>query len=478
MKIVAIAGVALALTVQVVTTQTASAADLPVKSPLQKAPATLAYDWTGVYLGGYLGASIGQSSLRTPTGPFDEVGQVDIAKGSWTAGATLGANWQLNPNWLIGVEGDLGYLANDRTFAIWNDTRATAGVKTSGYATARARLGYVTGPSLLYATGGAAFVRVENIFGGCSQTGCSGIVTPPNSVTSTRNGWTAGGGIETKLSQNWTQTTEYLYIDAGTTNFLAVPFTTPHQTSVRNEFHVIKTGLNYRFGGPAEASPFFGGAMLPTDHNWAGFYAGVNAGGGLTTSPAPTTPLGTVPAGHNDMRGNGFVGGAQAGYNFMNLFGRPNWFAGLEGDFGYLGIKASHVDWNDSFRMSQKTTWYGTARARFGTTTGPALLYVTGGAAFVRLENRARQHLTAAEIQAVAAGHDDHERYSQRDQGRLDHRRRHRSRPRCPLVGAARIPLHRCRQEQADIRHQQSLLRNSRRSIPISPIASMSSAPD
>ena len=99
------------------TTQTASAADLPVKSPLQKAPAALAYDWTGVYLGGYLGASIGQSSLRTPTGPFDEVGQVDIAKGSWTAGATLGANWQLNPNWLIGVEGDLGYLANDRTFA-------------------------------------------------------------------------------------------------------------------------------------------------------------------------------------------------------------------------------------------------------------------------------------------------------------------------------------------------------------------------
>ena len=86
------------------------------------------------------------------------------------------------------------------------------------------------------------------------------------------------------------------------------------------------------------------------------------------------------------MRGNGFAGGAQAGYNFMNLFGRPNWFAGLEGDFGYLGIKASHIDWNDGFRMSQKTTWYGTARARFGTTTGPALLYVTGGAAFVHLE--------------------------------------------------------------------------------------------
>jgi outer membrane immunogenic protein len=384
--------------------QAANAADMPVKSQ-PRAPAAISYDWTGFYLGGYWGTSVGQSKASTPAGPFDEVGQVDISKTSWTAGGTVGANWQLHPNWLIGLEGDLGYLANDRTFLEWNDTRVTAGVKTSGYATARARFGYVTGASLLYATGGAAFVQVENTFGGCGLTGCGGgIVTAPNSVTTTKNGWTAGGGIETRLSSNWTTKTEYLYIDAGTTNFLAVPFTTPHQTSFRNEFHVIKTGLNYRFGGPAEALPFFGGAMLPTDHDWAGFYAGVNVGGGLTTSPAPGTPVGTTPAGENDMRGNGFAGGAQAGYNFMNLLGRPNWFAGLEGDFGYLGIKASHVDWNDGFRMSQKTTWYGTARARFGTTTGPALLYVTGGAAFVHLETGLGSNLTPAQIQAVSPG--------------------------------------------------------------------------
>lgn len=400
MKTNLLAGVALILA-----SQGASAADLPVKSPLQRAPAAIGYDWTGIYIGGYWGTSIGQSSLRTPNGPFDDVGQVDISKGSWTAGGTVGANWQLNPSWLIGVEGDLGYLANNRTFLEWNDTRVTAGVKAGGYATARARFGYVTGASLLYATGGAAFVRVENTFGGCGLTGCgAGIVTPPNSVTSTRNGWTAGGGIETKLSSNWTQKTEYLYIDAGTTNFLAIPFATPHQTSFRNEFHVIKTGLNYRFGGPADALPLFGGAMLPTDHNWAGFYAGVNAGGGLTTSPAPGSSIGTAAFGENDLRGNGFAGGAQAGYNFMNLFGRPNWFAGVEGDFGYLGIKASHIDWNDAFRMSQKTTWYGTARARFGTTTGPALLYLTGGAAFVRVENGLDTKLTPAEIQAIQPG--------------------------------------------------------------------------
>lgn len=399
MKSAIIAGITLALTAQL-----ANAADLSVKAPAHKTPAAIAYDWTGIYLGGYWGTSIGQSSLSTPTGPFDLVGQVDIAKGSWTAGGTVGANWQLHPNWLIGVEGDLGYLANDRTFLQWNDPRVTAGVKAGAYATARARIGYVTGPSLLYATGGAAFVQVENTFGGCGLFGCGGVVTAPNSVSTTKNGWTAGGGIETRLSRNWSQKTEYLYINAGTTNFLAIPFNTPHPTSARNEFHVIKTGLNYRFGGPADPLPFFGGAMLPTDHDWAGFYAGVNAGGGLTTSPARGTPVGTLPIGENDMRGNGFAGGAQAGYNFMNLFGRPHWFAGLEGDVGYLGIKASHVDWNDTFRMSQNTTWYGTARARFGTTTGPALLYVTGGAAFVHVENGLGTNLTPAQIQAVVPG--------------------------------------------------------------------------
>ena len=37
--------------------------------------------------------------------------------------------------------------------------------------------------------------------------------------------------------------------------------------------------------------------------------------------------------------------------------------------------------------MSQKTSWHGTLRGRICTTTGPALLYLTGGAAWVRLQD-------------------------------------------------------------------------------------------
>ena len=378
----------------ILTTGLAAAADMPARTPYAKAPAMIAYDWSGFYLGGYWGTSIGQSRASTPGNVF--TGTVDISQKGWTAGGTVGVNWQFNPNWLIGVEGDLGFLDSKRSFTDWNDSAVTAGVKTSWYGTARARLGYVTGPSLLYVTGGAAFVRLEDTFGGCVPAVCAQ-GSAPISVTSTKTGWTAGGGIETKLSRNWSQKTEYLYVDAGSTDFAANPVNVAQTASFRNQFHVIKTGINYKFGGPAEALPFFSDAMLPTNHDWAGFYAGVNAGGGLTTSRAPGGPALATVVTNNDMRGNGFAGGAQVGYNLMNLFGRPALFAGVEGDIGYLGVKASHDDWNDFFRMNQKTDWYGTLRGRIGTTTGPALLYATGGVAFVQVENGISTTLTPAQ---------------------------------------------------------------------------------
>ena len=66
---------------------------------------------------------------------------------------------------------------------------------------------------------------------------------------------------------------------------------------------------------------------------------------------------------------------------------RPaKYFAGLEGDIGYLGVRGSEADWFDTARThSTKTSWYGTARVRAGSSTGPALLYVTAGGAWVNL---------------------------------------------------------------------------------------------
>lgn len=363
----------------------ANAADMPVKA-LKAAP-PIDYLWDGFYVGGYYGDAVSQSSVKTPilTDVTARTGEMNVNDHQFTAGVTAGYNRKIGSNFLVGVEGDVGYLGFDRTFKEYNDV-LVVGEKADWYATLRARAGYLTGPSLLYVTGGAAFVHTTDTFGGLVPPALPPFFAPATS-TSTRTGWTAGGGIETKLSRNWSAKTEYLYIDTGTNTFVANPFGAPATTTFSHNIHVFKTGLNYNLSGPGDGiSSLFNSAMLPSNHNWGGVYVGLNAGGGMSNfgaSGAPNPATGFGVTGLNDINGRGFTGGVQAGYNYMIT---PRYFVGVEGDLGYLGMQQNVFDWFDTTaNFTLKTDWYGTARVRAGVSTGPALLYVTGGAAWVRM---------------------------------------------------------------------------------------------
>jgi outer membrane immunogenic protein len=359
-----------AATFLIASPQFATAADIPTKMPM-KAPPPVAYDWNGFYIGGYYGASTGTVQGTTPN---LTTGEIQLNKGGVTAGATVGYNWQFHPQWLVGVEGDLGWLGINQSVMNWNDFART-GQKADWYGTARLRFGYVTGPSLLYVTGGGAFVHFRDTLGNDPA---------PTTHTETNAGWTAGGGIETKLSRAWTAKTEYLFVDAGNSSFTSNVFGGPFQTNFdHHRYHVIKAGLNYKLGEPMDGLPLLGNSrMLPSNHNWSGFYVGVNAGGGISNVHVVGGggTLGTNS--EEDVNGTGWAAGGQAGYNYIFM---SRFLVGVEGDYGYLGVRGSSRDWNDTVRFSDKTNWYGTARARIGTTTGPALLYFTGGAAWVKL---------------------------------------------------------------------------------------------
>jgi outer membrane immunogenic protein len=361
----------------------ALAADMAVKAP--PAPVVAPYSWTGFYLGGYYGASWSQSNASTPV-PVSHAhtGSVDLNSSSTTAGITAGYNLQLSPSWLVGVEGDFGYLGGGQLFQDFDDSIA-AGEKNSWYATLRGRVGYVTGPSLIYVTGGVGFVHVTDSFGGDGTA-----ANPAVSSSTTTTGGIFGAGIETKLSRNWSAKTEYLYIDGGSDHtFLSNPILPPTNvpTTFSHSFQVIKTGLNYRFDGNWDGLPFFNGQMLASNHNWNGFYVGGNAGIG---SSLTHVHVATFEPGDENVNGTGFTGGGQAGYNYLLW---QKYLVGVEGDFGALAINRAVADWNDAkppidlAEFSLKTNWYGTLRGRIGTTTGPALLYLTGGAAWVRLQD-------------------------------------------------------------------------------------------
>lgn len=72
--------------------------------------------------------------------------------------------------------------------------------------------------------------------------------TAPFSGSTTRTGWTAGGGIEGALVNNWTWKVEYLYVDLGSLDvFVAGPFV-PETINVHTRFtdSIVRAGLNLR----------------------------------------------------------------------------------------------------------------------------------------------------------------------------------------------------------------------------------------
>jgi outer membrane immunogenic protein len=366
---------------------------MPVKAP----PPAPAWSWTGFYIGGYYGTSVAESTMSSSTTP----GSVDLNDTGFSAGLTLGYNWQFSPTGLLGIEGDIGWLGTKRSFAEFDEVPGfDVGVKSTWYSTLRGRLGYVTGPSVLYVTGGAAWVRLEESAG-----------TPAATVVSksTESGWVAGAGIETKLSRSWTATTEYLYIDVGSHGFAGVPdpastFGGTQSVAFDSKFHVIKSGLNYKFGEPFEL-PFLL-APISSPQRWAGFYVGVNAGAGISNIHMPSSTFLGGP-GETDINGTGFAGGGQIGFNWVAF---SNWVVGIEADINYLGANGGYTDWNNTgiaktvYQPGFDTNWYGTVRARVGTSTGPAFLYATGGVAFVNVENSLTVGVTSYSIEGTRVG--------------------------------------------------------------------------
>jgi len=119
---------------------------------------------------------------------------------------------------LLGVEADFEYFrsigsGSNSVPLISGETAASvANISTSTdwLFTLRPRAGLVQNNWLFYATGGLAVTQLraawnwrETAFGS----------TENASTSSTRFGWTVGGGVETMLPQNWILGVEYLYIN-------------------------------------------------------------------------------------------------------------------------------------------------------------------------------------------------------------------------------------------------------------------------
>lgn len=214
----------------------AHAADMPLKAPPLPAP----YNWTGFYAGIEGGGAWGTSHHAT-AGVAEFSGNFDVSGG--LIGGTLGYNWQWGQA-VLGVEGDASYAGltgsthgHGPVFCPPGAVGGTCTTKLRGLETLRARLGYAWDRFMPYVTGGLA---LGQIYG----------ATDPGSVNSgstTRAGWTVGGGIEAAFAPHWTAKVEYLYADFGTDDGLFIRNPGAFSFNVSLKTNIVRAGVNYKF---------------------------------------------------------------------------------------------------------------------------------------------------------------------------------------------------------------------------------------
>jgi outer membrane immunogenic protein len=156
-------------------------------APMEEPPVA---SWAGPYAGVSLG--YGFSGTTTPdTGDIDTDG--------FLGGVFAGYNLQ-NGLFVYGIEGDVGYSG------VKGDNGITE-TKSGFEGSLRGRLGVaVTNDILLYGTAGGAAERLK-------------VSDPAGDDSNALLGWTAGAGVDVKLTEQVFGRVEYRYTDFGSADF-------------------------------------------------------------------------------------------------------------------------------------------------------------------------------------------------------------------------------------------------------------------
>ncbi|TWG93768.1 outer membrane immunogenic protein [Mesorhizobium sp. J18] len=202
--LVAVAG-APALAADIIT----EAPPAPPAAPMEVPPVAT---WAGPYAGVALGWGFsGQSEVE---------GGPEVESDGFVGNVFAGWNWQ-SGSFVYGVEGDIGYNGMDGSENGYETERGVDG-------SLRARLGFAATDNLLiYGTAGGAAERLE-----VSEAGIG-------SETQTMLGWTAGAGMDAKLTENVFGRLEYRYTDYGSEDFNGL--------EVDDSNHKVMVGVGMKF---------------------------------------------------------------------------------------------------------------------------------------------------------------------------------------------------------------------------------------
>lgn len=178
--------------------------------------------WAGVYAGIHAGASFDDGAELVFGGNEFESIEFDTA---FVGGIHVGYNWQNGSNWVLGLEAAVSVL-NDEFLG--EDT-------TDFLASIRGRVGYSFDRTLIYATGGVAFL-------GYTDEAVDGMLLDDDLAV----GFVVGAGLDHKITDKVSIGVEGLYHNFSSDREF-------DDAEVDRDFWTAQARLNYHFGGRGEA---------------------------------------------------------------------------------------------------------------------------------------------------------------------------------------------------------------------------------
>jgi outer membrane immunogenic protein len=257
---------------------TAQAADLPTR---KEAPAPVfvppPFTWTGFYVGVNAGGVWGSGGNASTTAFFNGFPVVSTnwpntnfggGQTGFIGGGQAGYNWQTGA-FVLGVETDFDGTSLSRSRSVVGPTfiepifglndffTADGKLSLDWFGSTRARVGFVATPDnrlMFYGTGGFAYGGASshlNVFDAVD-----GWFFSSGGGSSSRTGWTLGGGVEYAFTNNIIFGAEYLYYNLGSRSFAFVPNAAASaelgaavfsQTKINFDGSILRARLSYKF---------------------------------------------------------------------------------------------------------------------------------------------------------------------------------------------------------------------------------------
>lgn len=203
---------------------------------------TVTYDWTGIYLGGHIGAANARTQW-TYTGSLDSVEQSNT---TFAGGGHVGLQKQWN-GLVVGAEATYTWMDHEETSGslVIPDLSLTS--STTNLLLVTGKVGFANENMLAYFKGGYAMGTVD------FRTSVTSTGVPLTSSSGREHGWTAGVGLEYALWNHIIIGVEYDYVklNVGDRDQIATgagPLGT-QVTDAGVDLQMVTARLSFKFGG-------------------------------------------------------------------------------------------------------------------------------------------------------------------------------------------------------------------------------------